>query len=609
MAKINLLDVETINKIAAGEVVERPASVVKELVENSVDAGAKTIIAEIKNGGLSYIRITDNGCGIAAEEVETAFLPHSTSKIKSIEDLSALYTMGFRGEALASISSVSNVEIITKTAEEEVGTAMSLSGGKVVSKQEAGCPDGTTIIVKDLFFNTPARMNFMKKDMTEYSHVKDVMERMILGHPDISFRLINNGREVLFSSGNGNAREAFAAVYGKELSMNMLEVDYVYEGIRVYGFTGIPYASRPNRNMQNLFVNKRWVRSKTVTHAAEEAYKTMLMTGQFPVFLLNVEVNSAQTDINVHPAKLEIKFSDERVIHSSVFWAVQNALLKSQKEKETGMKEKEEEIPRYEAPKTVEAPSAVFFREKKSVEHKPAQSGGEMFTKEFVEIFKKEETPVPVYENVSMEAPVFTPVESNGEEQPEVLKKEDYKIIGQLFNTYIIIEKDEKMLLIDQHAAHERINYENLAGSLNVVRQTLMFPETVSLSTRESAVLKENTEKMSELGFDISEFGNNEFIIREIPEHMLEENIQNTVAEIIQLMTQNSDPNEWYSRALFTVACKSAIKANHTLSEAEMRALCDRALFDEKIRTCPHGRPIIISFSKKYIEKEFKRIV
>ncbi len=603
MAKINLLDVETINKIAAGEVVERPASVVKELVENSVDAGAKSIIAEIKNGGLSYIRITDNGCGIASDEVETAFLPHSTSKIKSIEDLSALYTMGFRGEALASISSVSNVEIITKTAEEEIGTTMSMSGGRVVSKQEAGCPDGTTIIVKDLFFNTPARMNFMKKDMTEYSHVKDVMERMILGHPDISFRLINNGREVLFSSGNGNAREAFAAVYGKELAMNMLDVDYNYEGIKVYGFAGIPYSSRPNRNMQNLFVNKRWVRSKTVTHAAEEAYKTMIMTGQFPVFMLNVDVNSAQTDINVHPAKLEIKFSDERVIHSSVFWAVQNALLKSKKEKDTDKEIVEEKIPVFEAPKPVENASVVFHRKKTAFEPETKPKSDEAFTKEFIEIFKKEEK-APVFENVTMEETITVEPEAK-----ETFVKEDYKICGQVFDTYIIVEKDDKMFLIDQHAAHERINYEKLVSNVNAVRQTLMFPETISLSTSETAVLKENIDKMEKLGFDISEFGNNEFIIREIPENMVEENIPHTVSEIIQLISENSDPNSWYNKALFTVACKSAIKANHQLSDREMRELCDRVLFDEKIRTCPHGRPIIISFSQKYIEKEFKRIV
>ena len=607
MAKINLLDIETINKIAAGEVVERPASVVKELVENSVDAGAKSIIAEIKNGGLTYIRITDNGCGIAADEVETAFLPHSTSKIKSIDDLSALYTMGFRGEALASISSVSNVEIITKTADEDAGTAMSLSGGKIISKQEAGCPDGTTIIVKDLFFNTPARMNFMKKDMTEYSHVKDVIERMILGHPDISFRLINNGREVLFSSGNGNTREAFAAVYGRELAGNMIDVNYDYDGIRVYGLTGIPYSSRPNRNMQNLYVNKRWVRSKTVTHAAEEAYKTRIMTGQFPVFMLNVDINSAQTDINVHPAKLEIKFSDERKIHSSVFWAVQNALLSSRKEKEADKEVKVESETKqfvFEAPKPVENPAIAFSRQKDTVHFQPVPKNTEMFTKEFVEIFKKDE-PVPTFENVTMEE-VEAPVQ---DKTPDIPVKEDYKICGQIFDTYIIIEKDEKMLLIDQHAAHERINYEKLVGEVNIVRQTLMFPETVYLTTKETALLKENMGKMEKIGFDISEFGNNEFIVREIPEHMLQENIQNTVTEILQLIEENADPNEWYSRALFTVACKSAIKANHKLSESEMKELCDRALFDEKIRTCPHGRPIIISFSKKYIEKEFKRIV
>ena len=599
MGRINVLDIDTVNKIAAGEVVERPAAAVKELIENSVDAGADKIVVEIKNGGNTYIRITDNGCGIAADDVEKAFLPHSTSKIMSIEDLTSLYTMGFRGEALASISAVSNVDLITKSADEATGTAMTLSGGKVISKTEAGAPDGTTIVVRDLFFNTPARMNFLKKDATEGAHIKEVVERMILGYPSISFKFINGGREVLFSSGNGSLRDAFAAVYGRELASNMLETDYTKDGVRVFGLVGTPYSSRPNRNMQNFYVNKRWVKSKTIIHGAESAYKTMLMTGKFPVLLLNIEMLSNMTDVNVHPQKLEIKFADENIVHSAVYWAVQNAVFASQKEKEV---EPKAEIKSTYIPEVKPAPKKTF---ENNYQLKPEKE--DFFTKEMLEIFKKPEEKtlekVAVFKTPEPDEIIY---DVEHKREPEA---ENFKIIGQLFDTYILVEKEDKLLMIDQHAAHERINYEKIMEDKRCVSQTLMFPESLKLSPTEADIVESNIDTYEKLGFKIEQFGGGDYIVRQAPADMKTEDISSAVVEIAQLLKEKKDPEDVYSSAVFTIACKSAIKANHSLTEIEAKALVKKVLYYDKIRTCPHGRPIIVSFSKKFIEKEFKRIV
>lgn len=593
MSRINVLDIDTVNKIAAGEVVERPAAAVKELIENSIDAKADKITVEIQNGGISYIRVTDNGAGIPKDEVEKAFLPHSTSKITSIEDLTSLYTMGFRGEALASISSVARVDIITKFEEEDIGTAMSLEGGKIVSKSEAGSPQGTTIIVKDLFYNTPARMNFMKKDSTEAAHIKEVVERMILGYPEISFKFISNGRELLFSTGNSNLNDAFSAVYTNELSSQMTEVDYTKDNIRVYGLIGLPHTSRPNRNMQNFFVNKRWVKSKTIVHGAEEAYKTMLMVGKYPILLLNIELSSGLTDVNVHPAKLEIKFQDESKIHSAVYWAVKNAIFSTEKEKEVAKVQSTfKETPKAEPIKV----NPFAFKPKEEVK--------DFFSEQMIELFSnKQET-----ENIA----VFNTTENTQIEydvkEPDSIDK-DYKIIGQLFDTYILVEREDKLLLIDQHAAHERINYEKISAEKKVVSQTLMFPESLTLSSVEADVLNSNMNMFEELGFEIEQFGGNDFIVRQAPCDIKTEEINNTVIQITQLLKDNKDPSEVFDKALFTIACKSSIKANMSMSESELAFLVEKALFDDKVRTCPHGRPIVISFNRKYIEKEFKRIV
>lgn len=607
MGKINVLDIDTVNKIAAGEVVERPASVVKELVENSIDAGADMITVEIKNGGISFIRITDNGSGIDKDDVETAFLPHSTSKIKKIDDLYKLYTMGFRGEALASIASVAKVDLITKAKGEIEGTVLNLEGGKIVSKSETGCPDGTTMVVRELFYNTPARMNFLKKDVTEAAHIAETVDRMILGNPCISFKYINAGREIRFSSGNGSIKDAAASVWGREVASSLIDVDYELDGVRVYGVVGMPYSARQNRGMQNFYVNGRWVKSKTICYAAENAYRTMLMTGKFPVLLLNVEIDSKMVDVNVHPSKLEIKFSDERKIHDAVSWAVQNAIFNSQKEKEVAPEISQPVIqstkPVVERVETVKHEPTVKFepiRQENKIEIE------DFFAKDIIDAFKNEEKEAEP-EKISFDEAVFCEPES----EPLITKNDhaDVKICGQVFDTYIIVQQDDKMLLIDQHAAHERIRYEELKNSREEISQVLMFPETFSMQPTDAQLVMENISVFEKLGFEIEEFGTNTFVVRRVPTTIEAPQTEDTIAEITELLKLSKDPMEIYDKAMFSVACKGAIKANTKLSIAEMQTLVDRVFEDDKIRTCPHGRPIIISFDKKFIEKEFKRIV
>jgi len=606
MGRINILDIDTVNKIAAGEVVERPASVVKELVENSIDAGADMITVEIKNGGISFIRITDNGSGIDKDDVEMAFLPHSTSKIKEIDDLYKLYTMGFRGEALASIASVAKVDVITKAKGELEGTVLSLEGGKIVSKSEAGCPDGTTMVVKELFYNTPARMNFLKKDVTEAAHIAETVDRMILGNPCISFKYINAGREIRFSSGNGSIKDAAASVWGREVASSLIDVDYELDGVRVYGAVGMPYSARQNRGMQNFYVNGRWIKSKTICYAAENAYRTMLMTGKFPVLILNVEIDSKMVDVNVHPSKLEIKFSDERKIHDAVSWAVQNAIFNSQKEKEvvTPKREPTEEIITSQPVKSEPAkikPNFSFTPQPVGKETKIE----DFFAKDIIDAFKNDEK-AEEPENITFEETVLCEPESP---QIVVQAPADVKICGQVFDTYIIVQQGDKMMLIDQHAAHERIRYEELKNSREEISQVLMFPETFSVQPTDAQLITDNLSVFEKLGFEIEEFGGNSFVARRVPGAIEASDTEDVIGEITELLKLSKDPMEIYDKAMFSVACKGAIKANTKLSVAEMQTLVDRIFADEKIRTCPHGRPIIISFDKKFIEKEFKRIV
>ena len=672
MGRIHVLDKTVSNMIAAGEVVERPASVAKELLENSMDANASHITVEIKSGGISYIRVMDDGCGMSAEDAQTCLLRHATSKIADAEDLAAIRTLGFRGEALASIAAVSKLDIYTRAAGEETGTHVSCECGDAAQVQEAGCPVGTTMIVRDLFCSTPARMKFLKKDFTEAGYIADMLNRLALSHPEISFKFINNGKEQLFTSGNGELSDCVGAVFGRETRQSMVPADYAQPPVRVHGLTGLGAIARPNRNMQNFFVNGRYIKSPLLARAAEDAYKNEVMVGKFPVFVLNIELDPSLVDINVHPTKLEAKFADEKAMYHCVYWAVKNALYQNvhipKVEKES--RQKAFEMPQTETLRQETSPVRVeefteqrpksYMQDMNQAVQKPRTENAERTS------FAAENAPMPkgratmreavlswAKEDVSpqdkpgkwwsdeaermrtrkecesTEKPQQTDSEPpreksavpQGEEKQreekqseKVFSDTEYRICGQIFDTYLIVEKDGEMLMVDQHAAHERLRFEELLRqyrSRTVAAQSLLIPAVVTLSPQEMAVYRENQEEFSALGFDTEEFGENTVAVRATPEELSEREIGSLLVEII---TQLSDHRknigeDLVSRMLYSIACKGAIKANHSLHGEEMKALLDAVFALEGINTCPHGRPITIAFSKEFIEKQFKRIV
>ena len=636
MGKINLLDVEVSNKIAAGEVVERPASVVKELVENSIDAGAKRISVEIKNGGNTYIKITDDGSGMEREDAVVAFLRHATSKIKSEADLDAIYTLGFRGEALSSIGAVSKVDLYTKRAEDMIGTHTVCEGGEIISDDDAGVPNGTSFVVQNLFYNVPARMKFLKKDTTEAGYITDIMTRFILAHPEISFKLISNGKEVLYSSGDGKIINCIYSVYGKDYATAMLEVNYNTEFVKVTGMTGKGSAARPNRNYQSYFVNSRYIKSPMITRAVEEAYKNQIMTGKFPVAVLNIEINPSLIDINVHPTKLEVKFSNESEVYKAVYHAVEDALYRitdipeivkkpvvEKREERTSNFVRDTVLPNAQAeikiplePKREPIPTKVVVKQPKFFENAVYEKTIEG-PKEPVKIV----VPELVREIKAQEKPIIeTEVKAEGkptiqETTPVTEEKNiEFKLVGQVFDTYIIIERDNEMLMIDQHAAHERLNYEKLkqeAERKKVYSQGLAIGVVAQLSANELAVFSENEEFIKSLGFEAEPYGNNSVIIRSVPVAAANEDICDLFVEIITQLGENKKEiiSHKRERLLYTIACKAAIKANWKISEAEQRELAKKVLMLDGINTCPHGRPIMISMSKEEIEKNFKRIV
>ncbi len=608
MGKINLLDSEISNKIAAGEVVERPASVVKELVENSIDAGATRITVEIKNGGNTYIKVSDNGSGMEKDDATVAFLRHATSKISTADDLNAIYTLGFRGEALSSIGAVSKIDLYTKRAEDETGTHTICEGGDIVSAQDAGIPNGTTFIVKNLFYNVPARMKFLKKDATEAGYIQDIMTRFVLAHPEIAFTFISNGKSVLSSQGDKRLENCVYAVYGKDYATAMLLVDFKSEHVTISGLTGKGSTARPNRNYQSFFVNGRYIKSPLIMRAVEEAYKNQVMIGKFPVSVLNIEINPQMIDINVHPTKLEVKFSDENEVYRAVYNAVKEALYRIA------------DIPEIKRPEIKkEKPVSNFSRDvvsavKEQIEIKP-QPKSEV-KKEFPKVsapqffertFEKKEEPLKVYKPITEEVK---------KEEPPVIKEErniEFNLIGQVFDTYIIIEQDDKMMIIDQHAAHERLKYEELKKELEnsrVYSQPMVVPVVANLTSAEIVTYKENREFIASLGFEAEEFDDNSVIIRAVPASQTED-VENLFVEILSQLLENKREviSDKRQRLLYTIACKAAIKANHRLSEREQKELAKKVLEMENINTCPHGRPIIVSMTQKELEKEFKRIL
>lgn len=611
MKKINVLTNEMANKIAAGEVVERPASVIKELVENSVDAGATNLIIEIKNGGISYIRVTDNGCGISPEDIKTAFLPHATSKIVDEDDLFSIKTLGFRGEALASIAAVSNVEIMSKT-EDENGTKLEISGGKFLSEETVGCPVGTTVVVKNLFFNTPARMKFLKKDSTEASYITDIVERLVMANPHISVRYIVDEKEKLFVSGDGELKSCIYAIYGRDYAKGVLELSNTNQGIKISGYVGKKELSRGNRAFQSVFVNGRYVKNRAITAVVENAYKNNIMVGKFPFYVMNIEIPFEMVDINVHPTKQEVKFVNERQVCDEVYWAVKNALLKENDEIREKIKSR---YVTFDRPVTLEKPKAQQTEIK--IETKPVNVERPTFTpvkkvevsvpKEFKP--KSESRPAvqqpPKNTDTADVLKMFTAAEPRVEFEEEE-QKFSYKIIGQLFDTYVILELDNEVLLMDQHAAHERMIYEKLIRMNNekeMAYQMLLSPVAITLSASEYDAVEGKKEALEKYGFVVEDFGSNTILVRQVPVSLRDDDIKNVILDII-----NNSSTDYMEENIHTIACKAAVKANKKLSDKEIDELVRLFVAEGGVNTCPHGRPIIVKITKYELEKMFKRI-
>lgn len=638
MAKINVLDKSVAEKIAAGEVVERPASVVKELIENSIDALATSITIEIEKGGTNYIRVSDNGSGILSEDVATAFLRHATSKIKDEKDLEAIGTLGFRGEALCSISAVSRTELITRTASEEVGTYMVVEGGETKAFDSAGCPLGTTVTVRNIFFNTPARMKFLKKDATEAAYVTDICQRAALSHPEVSVRYIRDGKEIFFTPGDNQLKNTVRAIFGKDISNATVEVAGGEGCYRIEGLTGINHLSRPNRNMQFFFVNGRLVKSALLSMAMTEAYKNELMVGKFPVCMLNIRLPEDMVDVNVHPAKTEVKFVSEEEVYRSVVLAVRNAVTKSNTPQSMLHKSDKAfktavDTPRFvqEALKTNTAEVKLGFKPVEKIKTEPPKKPAGKFTpvdKKIKVVQSASELPPVRIEslianesfmgktNVTCAVPENVKAEEKKEEKTETTEEvkqveiPSFSVVGQLFDTYIIIQSENEMILIDQHAAHERINYEKIKNK-GSMKQTVLMPLTLNLTAKEKAVWEENREFLDTMGFESDDFGQDSIIVRTLPSDVDFADGEDLLLEIISsfLGQDKGELSQLRDKAVYTIACKAAIKANKRLSEKEMEALVKDVYMLEGISTCPHGRPIKVGMTKYQIEKMFKRIV
>ncbi len=634
MGKIKVLDKLIADKIAAGEVVERPSSVVKELVENSLDAKSGRITIEIKDGGKEFIRITDDGIGMDREDAELCVLRHATSKIKSADDLFDIKTMGFRGEALASICAVSCVTLMTKKEDSDIGTKIFIKGGEVIEISDIGCPKGTTITVENLFFNTPARLNFLKKSSTEAAYIEELISKLILANPEISIRFIKDGKEALYSKGDGDLNSAIYSIYGAEISKNLIKVENTHNGVKISGYAGNPNIAKPSYKFQTFCVNKRICRTKIMITALEFAYFQKMAQGKHPFCVLNIEINPFLCDVNVHPQKAEVKFSDETQIYNAILFSVKNALDSELFIKKTSVITPKREIPEYieksektekkevKENKQLETKKTQDYVQKSFASFDNSKKSVSPFKKAPANLFlKEEETPYgkEVKKEKKEEDDDFLPeiILQKKEDKPKPEIKEeniskDYKIIGQIFSTYIIIEKDNQMLLLDQHAAHERMNYEMLREAYTkkeVGAQYLLIPKKISLSPSEHTIVMDNTQIFSELGIEIEDFDGRCVTINSIPLDVKENQLEKLIYEIIAEIKKKGkmDKEDFNQKLLYLVSCKMSIKANMTLSSNEMEELVKKAFLLNGKTTCPHGRPLFISFDKATIENKFER--
>ena len=664
MPKIIQLSPHIANLIAAGEVVERPASVAKELLENAVDAGATKVTIEIRNGGMTFLRVTDNGCGMTAEDARRAFLRHATSKLRTAEDLAVIGTMGFRGEALAAIASVSRVDLMTKPSEDLTGVSLHLEGGEITEETEAGCPDGTTIIIRDLFYNTPARMKFMKADTVEGARVTAAVQLQALAHPGCAIQLIRDGKLLLSSPGTGSLQAAVYSVYGRE-SAGMVPVQSQWEKYKLTGFVSKPTDARPSRNLQTFFVNNRPVKSKLLITALEEAYRNQLMVGKFPTCVLYLEIPAQAVDVNVHPAKTEVKFLNEKAVFDCVHYGVLGALNKAPDRPEVRFPQPKAPVqapvqapvsqPLPESPaRQPSQPKKDFFRTMTPEQYKafsdtvrqapkPDPAAAQAAAKKLPETAPMLHTPVilpskgstPAVTVPVPAAPVSKPVpeppmpeptpeptpeprpEPTPEPVPEPEQQElpmpqppQWRMVGELYRTYILVEQGDNAFLIDKHAAHERILFDKLkANQEAILGQSLLSPIALRLEPREVSVLMANLTMMEALGFELEEFGENTLLLRQIPMDLSPDAAKEAVEELADnlLRCKTTAPDTVRDDRLHTVACKAAIKAGWVNDDRELLEIVKAVMSREDLKYCPHGRPICVTLSKKQLEKQFKR--
>ncbi len=636
MARIQVLDKHTAELIAAGEVVERPSSVIKEMAENAIDAGATRITVEINNGGITYIRITDDGAGISREDVPTAFLRHATSKISREDDLQAIATLGFRGEALASIAAVARVDLLTKTKEEACGTHYVIEGGEEVLLDDAGCPDGTTFVIRDLFYNTPARMKFLKKNVAEGNAVADVVDRLALSHPEISFRLLRDGRQTLQTPGNGDLHAAIYAVYGKEFAESLIPVQYENGAIRLSGFTCKPVAARKNRSMQLFFINGRFVKTGTGSAALQEAYKNAIMVGKFPAGVYHLQFPFREIDVNVHPAKIEVRFSNERAIFDTVYYGVRSAL-------EAGDTRPVLHLPDLLQQTVAAAQENTRFKKASSAFQKPLSQTAKTPSVQGVQTKFRMQTPMPalpqehVLEDstaavhatlnqwpgqarydapppapkpaarqpapVKPATPPVAAVQEEADEAPTV------RLIGEAFHTYVLAEVGNRILLIDKHAAHERILFDALRAHAAESPQMLLEPVSLTLRKQEYSLLVDNLALLEKAGILLEPFGEDAVLVRAVPMNLTGEDVSGLLEEIVEKLSSGyasvtADRLDWLYHS---IACRAAVKGGDKTDPLQLLTLARRIAQDDAVRYCPHGRPVAIWLTRYQLEKQFGR--
>lgn len=612
MPKINVMPKQLAELIAAGEVVERPASVIKELIENSIDAGASSVTVEINNGGITYMRVTDNGCGISREDIRNAFVSHATSKITSAEDLNAINTLGFRGEALASVACVAKVELLTRESGEDTGTRYVVEAGEEILLDDAGCPQGTTMIVRDLFYTTPARMKFLKKDVAEANAVAGVVDRIALSHPEVAFRFIRDGKQALLTGGKGSTLETAREIFGKDFAEALIPASCELEGVCVTGYVSKPSESRPNRNMQFFFINGRLVRTGTGSAAISEAYKNSIMVGKFPGCILNIVISPSLVDVNVHPAKTEVRFSDEKRVFNAIFYACKNALTEDSSAVRMKLTPKTDY---YEKPP--EKPEQIKLSDKKDDfwQHVPASPKATV-TLHSPEVKRPDkladeriERDLLIAAHEARQQPQPQTQETAAEPMPQVLPEESFRLIGEAFRTYIICELEGKIIFIDKHAAHERIIYEQLKSSEKSSAQILLTPVTVTLTKEEYSSVLDNSGAFAKGGFAVEDFGAGTVVVRECPMEISPEDIGEVIIEAAGRFAEKKqalmyDKLDWLYHS---VACRAAIKAGDFTSRLEMERFAKQLLSMPEIRCCPHGRPVLIEMTKRELEKNFGR--